>query len=213
MRLTKALEQIANDFDLGADELITYANENTIGGYHSDRRLEKWPIGSMWGVEGQILYTLIRATKPKVVVELGSLYGCSTAHILAALEANDNGGQLISVDNRSSPLEHEGEQPVVSFDVDHEFIETDAVKWIENEMPSRRVDFVFEDLDHRPETVKAIWKSAMDKIKKNAFIVSHDAMHYIVGDSVRQGILAAGADAIPYLIEPSDCGLAIWRKS
>jgi methyltransferase family protein len=57
----------------------------------------------------EALYLLVRAARPRVVVETGVLYGASSAHILAALVRN-GGGELHSVeigrDPREPPHDH-----------------------------------------------------------------------------------------------------------
>ena len=45
----------------------------------------------------EALYLLVRASRPKVVVDTGVLYGASTAHILAAM-ADNGSGELHSID-------------------------------------------------------------------------------------------------------------------
>jgi hypothetical protein len=45
-------------------ELIGYAAEDTLGGYHWDERQRQFPSGSLWQVEGQMLYALVRWLKP-----------------------------------------------------------------------------------------------------------------------------------------------------
>jgi hypothetical protein len=55
---------------------------------------------STFYAEGQILYALVRALRPKQVVEIGVDSGGTSTHILAALRENDY-GQLYSVDIKS----------------------------------------------------------------------------------------------------------------
>ena len=52
----------------------------------------------------EAMYLLVRAARPKVVVETGVLYGASTAHILAALNHN-GGGKLFSIEIGRSDAE------------------------------------------------------------------------------------------------------------
>ena len=213
MQLNEALAHIGAVYDLNPEDLQRYAAEDQLGGYHSDAAQQRWHIGSLWGVEGQVLYALVRAMKPKQVVELGSFRGCSSHHIAQALLTNaleGKPGTLICVDKAFEYTLPESDSPLNGV-IQH--IQGDAVDYIENQMPAKKVDLIFEDLDHYPETVTPVWKAAQEKLKKGGFIVSHDAMHYIAGVNVRFGILAAGVlDANLYLIEPSDCGLAVWRK-
>ena len=50
------------------------------------------------------LYLLVRAFRPRTVVETGVLYGASSAHLLAALAANGE-GQLYSIDLPRGPTD------------------------------------------------------------------------------------------------------------
>jgi len=72
-------------------------------------------------------------------------------------------------------------------------------------------DFIFEDSERSAEQVEMLWRYA-EAHMVNGLIVSHDAMHYLVGEHVRRGIGAVVGDkAYYYLTEPSDCGLGIYR--
>lgn len=63
--------------------------------------LERFPgpyrLGSTGQFGCQVLYLLVRAARPRIVVETGVLYGASSSHILAALECNGQ-GKLYSID-------------------------------------------------------------------------------------------------------------------
>lgn len=52
----------------------------------------------------EALYLLVRAMRPRIVVDTGVLYGASSAHILAAL-AHNGGGELHSIDIGRDPRE------------------------------------------------------------------------------------------------------------
>lgn len=75
--------------------------------------LERFPGPYRLGTTGEFgceaLYLLVRAARPRVVVETGVLYGASSAHILAALVRN-GGGELHSLeigrDHREPPHDH-----------------------------------------------------------------------------------------------------------
>ena len=128
------MRQLAEDLNLDEDELIAYAEEDTIGGWEPGG---EWPIGAVFASEGRILYALIRALRPSVVVEFGVKNGCSSKHILAALVRNHK-GKLVSYD------------PVLAVDPDS-FTPAQLKHWelINDDariakFPSR-ADFVFED--------------------------------------------------------------------
>jgi hypothetical protein len=61
-------------------------------------------LGTSGGWTLKSLYLLIRAARPRIVVETGVLYGATSAHILAALEANAE-GELYSIDLPHDPRE------------------------------------------------------------------------------------------------------------
>jgi predicted O-methyltransferase YrrM len=219
MNFTQTITAIANQLRLDPVELDLWANEDLIGGYHADERYRKWPTGSIWGVEGQILYALIRALKPDSVLELGTYHGCSATHILAALKANGK-GTLVCVDNGSNAPY----APAIGHLIPDELrdivtlIDRDVVEYVQDTTQS--YDFIFEDAMHSPAQVEAIWSAAVrGLLNPGGVMVSHDAMHFLVGDDVLRGIGEALV-SVPtsdwpytYLTEPSDCGLAIWRKS
>lgn len=93
MNLNEALALIAAAGGLNADDLIRFADEDSIGG----RDQGYWSAMGIHEAEGKVLYALVRALRPRQCVEIGVAEGCSSAHILAALNAND-AGKLYSVD-------------------------------------------------------------------------------------------------------------------
>ena len=92
MNLTDTLRQIADYAHLDASALIAFAAEDTEGGRNAG--YDGWSIDPD---EGKVLYALARALQPRQVLEIGVRQGASTAHLLAALDAN-GGGQLDSYD-------------------------------------------------------------------------------------------------------------------
>lgn len=206
MHLHSALEQLAQRFGLDAGALIGYAHEDPHTGYDSG-----WPTGSIWQVEGQVLYALARALKPTTVLELGTWYGCSATHILQAL--NDNRwGALRAVDNHVQggpaqigaliPDELRGRFEHTHIGILDYLITTEE-----------QFDFIFEDGMHDHEQVAQVWRAAQRVLTPGGFIVSHDATHFVVGAEVQRGMAQAGiTDALFLSIDPADCGLAVWQK-
>jgi hypothetical protein len=205
--LNEALLDIAVTFGLDPDELVAYANEDTIDGFTFGDDW-KWPGGSVWGVEGQVLYALVRATKPQNALELGTWYGCSATHIATALKKNADGGKLTCVDNDTFDklLMPKTLQKSVHFE------QREILSYLA-ELPARKLDFVFVDFNQTTQVIKEVWSILLAKCKKGTMILNHDT-HNQYGLGVRQGIADAGVkDFKTYLITPSDCGLACWRKS
>lgn len=204
--LDSALYQIARDWKLDGDALEAFVGEDDIGGYHSDPSLARWPVGSMWAVEGQVLYALVRALKPKQIVEIGVHMGASTTHLRAAVRANGV-GHVISIDKWA------GAGSLIPNDLaDYgTLIFDDGLRAIGG-LKKNSVDFMFEDAIHSFSEVRDIWTAIAPKCRKGAMLASHDAMHPTEGEMVRGGVKAAGFDqARSYLIEPSDCGLILAR--
>lgn len=201
--LKHALQDIAEAYNLDADTLVAFADTDALTGW--DGGSGDFPIGSLFREEGQVLYALIRAVQPSAVVELGTAAGASTSHIAAALEANGK-GKVTAVDHGVDV----GSKIPVELRSRVQIVTEDALDYL---AARKRVDFVFEDLDHTADTTARVAAWAAERLTPGGFLVLHDAMHWIVGEQVRAGIARAGlAGARYYLIAPGDCGLAVWRK-
>lgn len=185
-----------------------HLDEDAIGGYHPDPALRKWPVGSMFEVEGKVLYALVRTLKPRRVLELGRRFGCSTTHIAAAL-AKNGAGKVVSVDSNV----HGDTELLIPDDLYSriELVNGDAFEYLRTHDES--FDLIFEDLDHDRNTTAVIARDAKNgRLKAGGLLIVHDTMHFLVGEALRAGLRDAGIEARHYLIEPSDCGLAVWRR-
>src|SRR3990167_7053629 len=206
MNLPDTLHAIAAQLNLNAAQLIEYAAEDTIGGFDFDESKRKWDVGSIWEVEGQVLYTLIRVLQPQMIAEFGVNKGCSSTHFLAALEANKRGA-LRSVD----PWQGAGSDVPQELRERWSMIFHTGIEWLELQ-PDAAFDILFEDMGHGAVGTRDWWLVAQRKIKPGGIIISHDAAHAGVGADVMRGIVEAGVhDARVYLSEPSDCRLAVWQ--
>lgn len=204
MNLSDFLTLIGNDLGLDPATLIEYASEDTIGGYHSDSAQSKWPVGSLWAVDGQALYALVRALRPTAVLELGAHRGASTTHIATALQAN-GGGKVYSVDIMGNA----GDLVPVELYPYIEFVRKAAIEYLN--ATRRRFDFAFEDMMHSAEQVLAVCGELQTRMDTGSLILHHDSEHFLVGSDVRAGMEAAGVAWQSALIEPADTGLAWWR--
>ena len=211
--LKSALTQIGHAFNINPIELDMASHEDPHGGYHSAYD-DGFPTGSLWRVEGQFLYALIRALKPEWLVEFGTWHGASATHITQAIDDNDY-GMLGCVDNRAygdiviGDMIPANLRPLATI---HSISLEDAIAFAVEE--GRTYDFIFEDAMHDAPQVEFVWEHADALLNPGGMIISHDAMHPIAGPVVREGIARAGyADkTVNVLIEPADCGFAIWRK-
>jgi hypothetical protein len=207
MNLSDTLTEIADFLALDADQLRAYADEDTLGGFHSEPSQATFPGGSLWGVEGQVLYALVRALKPREALELGTWHGASTTHLLTALKANVIPTLLDSVDV------WEGAGSLVPHSLQYGWYMhyQEAVAFLKTFKGRRRLySLAYEDCIHSEPEVYAIVTALKPKLSKGAVVVHHDSEHGDDGLKIKRGLERAGVDYRSWLIEPSDCGLAIW---
>lgn len=201
MNLAAFFAQIAPQLGTTAEQLQAYANEDAafgIGGYVPGG--DKWIVGSMWEVEGQALYAIIRALKPQRILEIGTRRGCSTTHILTAMEVNGF-GELVSLDI----------EPFLGDIPEHlqhrwTFVQTDALAWMQRN--DGMFDIVFEDGAHSYDFTRDALALSLKFSAR--MTISHDAAHHIVGKDIRAAwhdVFGAGMYTVA-LIEPADCGYA-----
>lgn len=211
--LDEVLISIANSWGFDADELIEYAQEDELGGHTPHPEPEDahptpkdhrgWNKG-IWEVEGKVLYALIRALKPRKVLEIGNQWFCSTSHIAEALLKNEQ-GHLWTIDLvKSKGLNVKYKDVVTQIGID-------LFRFDYGEIAP--IDFIFEDSFHTPGMVHYVWGKFQEYGADEGMIVSHDSEHKTVGEQVQAGLDMVGLPHTSYKIEPSDCGLAMWRKS
>ncbi len=194
------LRTLAAAIGAPADVFIGYAHEDELGGYHADESQRTFPVGSLWGVEGQTLYALVRYLKPDHVVEVGTCYGASAIHILTALEKNEK-GRLTTIDIQ------EGAGAMIPDNLMHRCTKIaakgqDAIASLED------AQIVFEDAAHSADDAEQIIRAALDHLSPK-IILSHDAEHFLVGEAIREAWRRVFGDAYHTLkSDPSDCGLA-----
>lgn len=199
--LASVLCQLGDRYGLDPVDLWEYSQEDGVQGW--DDGAGPWLAGSIYGLEGQILYALVRALKPDWVVQIGGWMGCSATHIGMALKANQQ-GRLSAVDinpNQCSQLWAEA-RPYV------DLITSDGVAFLHSQA-DQTIDLLFEDAEHTVALTQALVEAALPKLAPGGFIINHDAGHYRVGADVRQALEQAGWDYDIYKPEPAQCGLAI----
>lgn len=220
MNLDESLTLLALQLQLVPADLIRFAREDLIGGYHWKPEESRWPIGSMFGVEGQAIYALIRALKPSNVLEIGALRGCSTTHIATALSVNGE-GRLTSVDLTAGAgdlMPNHLSEIVTS-------VQSDGIEYLAG-LEDESLDMVLEDSSHGTDNTAAIAALCKTKLRPGAVALFHDAGHdkayYAdgsqspspVGAEVCAGLDRALGNAYRvYLAEPSDCGLAVYQRA
>jgi predicted O-methyltransferase YrrM len=207
MTLNEALRQIAGFLGLDPQELIQYAAEDTIGGYHANPARSQFPCGSLWTGEGKALYAVTRALNPISVLELGAFKGASTNHLRSAVRMNGR-GYVISVDV------WEGAGELVSPDLNEygRFVFNDGVEQL-SMFPKDSIDLAFEDMLHDTEQVMRVCELLLRKLVPGGVCIHHDSEHPTAGIPVKTGVQEAGiTDTLSLVFEDSDCGLLFWRR-
>lgn len=201
MTLEQVLTQLSEHLGLDSQALIAYAAEDMETGW--DNGAGAWPIGSLFASEGRILYALVRAMRPKTIVEFGALYGCSAKHILKALVKN-KAGKLISIDPDAKPLmERFTPAELKRWEIIREYGETAPLP--------EQIDIAIEDTGHEIAMTRDMCGRAVQHGAK--LILVHDADHPGVGAKVREGMqLAFGSACQIVRTEDSDCGYGYWMR-
>lgn len=199
--LNEVCQAIQEAFGLSAAELLEYCKQAP----HADRVGDSvWPIGSVFPNEHRLLYGLVRYLKPTFAIEAGCYCGCSTTAILSAMRANRT-GELMSLDiiadmGNRVPSELRAQWNPVIYD---------AAKFLVGLTPPSFVNFFFEDTEHTRESTHSITQAALPHMAENSLMLWHDP---ISRPDVIDGLADCGIIPEIYLLEGSNCGVAVWQK-
>jgi hypothetical protein len=203
--LETVIGAIADYLGMDGATLLLHTERDTHTGW--DFGVGDWPCGSLHRSEGQILYALARYMGA-VPVEIGSFYGCSTTHLAEAVYGNSVPGKVQAVDLYGLHPDRIPDYLLGSI----EAFTMDGAAYVRS-LPDNSQAMIYEDGSHKFEDVRDVWRIGQDKLRAGGLLLSHDADHPTAGEAIRAGIEAAGVtDYLIVRVEPSDCGLAIWRK-
>lgn len=208
MNLADALRSAAHYLGLNAGKLVAYAAQDGIGGWDYDHYLYRWPPGSIFSVEGQLLYALTRALGVSAAADLGTVAGCSASHLAQALIDNDADGALYCV----HPDRSAGHLILYERGAVLQFAHQDCLAWLLTQ-PDHSLDLIFDDTPKTVQEGAAIADGARRVLKPGGVYIAHDAAHFLIGRDIQEGLRLGGMDnRLIVLIDPADCGLAIWKK-
>jgi predicted O-methyltransferase YrrM len=217
-RLLRAISEL---WHVDAQKLLEEYRTSDYATWYRERHQELHPGSreSRMGTSGmftcELLYMLVRAVRPQMVVETGVLYGASSGHMLAALAANGT-GRLYSIDLGCSP----GEPP-------HDlFVHPDLrTRWeyivgdTRRELPLLlarlgRIDMFHHDSLHTFAHMTWEYETASAHLAPEGILASHDVL---TADSLR-GIFRENAfpafcrrRQLPYIMAQNS-GIAIRPK-
>ena len=141
------------------------------------RRLRKWRLRrfmlfpALDDLEAEITYLLIRARRPKVIVEMSPNAGWSTTWILSGLRDNADGGQLWSYDVHDTSTKL---VPKALAQGRWHFVKGDA---LETTAKSPDFDYLFIDSDHSKEFAEWYVQSLFPRIRPGIPVSVHDVFH------------------------------------
>lgn len=129
-------------------------------------------------IEAQILYLLIRSTKPQVVVEISPNYGYSTGFILLAMNRN-NRGRLYSFDLEEKFYQHALRNFArVGIDTSRQqFLAGDVREVYEHVLPDK-VDLLFMDSNHSYAFARWYIANLLPRVVEGGLIHAHDVLRY-----------------------------------
>lgn len=201
--LNKNLKQIASDYGLDGAAMVRYAKEDTRKGNAEGNK-----YGTSFGIEGKLLYALVRELKPARILEIGTYHGGGANHLAAACRKNGM-GQVVTVDIWPGAGQHIEEENRKFVTVIHENIDFYLPKI------TPRFDFIFEDAEHAEGQVHNIYAALPQILNRGGFILSHDISMDGVGDFIRNGMKKGGvdlADVNVYVTPPSPCGIGVYQR-
>jgi predicted O-methyltransferase YrrM len=184
------LEAISALWQVDALALAEEYRRSEVAGWYQQRlrqlraAMGKTRMGTSGSFSCEVLYVLVRAARPEIVVETGVLYGASSCHILAALNAN-GAGELHSIDLGTRPGE-----PTHDY-----FVRPDLMRqWdyiegeVRRELPPLlahlgQIDMFYHDSLHTFEHMTWEYQTARRWLRPDGILASHDVQvsHSVLG--------------------------------
>lgn len=136
---------------------------------------EGWVYRGDMATEGEVLdllYSLVRITKPEIVVETGTYHGHGAQTLATALNANEK-GTLYTVEQDEALVNAFIQVPRVNY------ICADSIKWSAEEAPSP-IDLAFVDCGAPGDRIQ-VFKNLLPKMAPDGVILVHDTAFYESG--------------------------------
>lgn len=154
---------------LNKKELKRLIYSNYHGSHPIQKALVKW---------NNVLYTIVKINKPQIIIETGVFWGYSSAHILQALNENNN-GFLYSIDLTPERLSKYGYKSGVVVPEDLKNKWKLLIGKSENILPQllddlEKIDIFIHDSLHTYEHMLFEYQTAYPYLNEGGLLISHD---------------------------------------
>lgn len=173
--------------------------EYSVENQHRKAEAEGWGWSGDMKTESEVIdliYSLVRVTKPTVVVETGTYRGHGTQAISKALEANDR-GNLWTVE--IEPYEYP-ETPRTTF------VTANSIEWSAKDAPAG-INFAFVDCSSDYHDRVEVFKNLWPRMTPGGIICVHDIFFL---DANFLDELCQVAERAPGLVLQALNGFALW---
>lgn len=191
-------EDIANYLGVDYQVFRSYLEEDNHTGYP-----DAVP-GSIWKVDGQILYAVARAINAMKIADIGTFGGISATHFAAAMALVN--GKVTSVDiwQRHGDFIPDELRRYV------ELVHNDGETFLRHH--TDEFDIVSEDTDHVYDTARKIAMAGRSALRPGGVYIVHDVCHVPEGVDVLRAVKDAGMDPFVIQVQGTDSGLGFWKK-
>ncbi|HSZ58530.1 MAG TPA: class I SAM-dependent methyltransferase [Tepidisphaeraceae bacterium] len=182
-----------------------------LGGYLGDGSPvpSYWPCGSCFENEGVYLYNTVRQKRPKVIVEVGRLFGCSTSHLALGCQHNQF-GRVFSIDNNADTgqmIPPELRQFIDFINVDLFSLDGPSIE----RFAGGPIDLLLEDGPHTWGSTEHVLRNF--PVAKGGTVIVHDYCHRTCQETVAAECQKVLGEPDEIFFEPpSDCGYAVYRR-
>lgn len=163
-------------------------------------KAEGWKYDGSMATEGEVLdliFGLVRVTKPDTAVETGTFWGHGAEAISEALRLNER-GNLWTVE-RSEKFDYKPRDRVT-------YVQADSIEWSANDAPAE-INFAFVDCSSDYHDRVEVFKNLWPRMTPGGLICVHD-IFFLGADFLNE--LCEVAERPPGLVLQALNGFAVW---
>ena len=140
---------------------------------------KRWGGGTVEITVAELLYVIVRTRKPKFILEAGTNWGYSTAHIAAGSKNYSRAFYTIEIDASNQEIAIDTlKKKRIEF---VNFVLGDSVRFFSSLSKGQIVDFCFIDSSHTYEHTKREFAAIEKSLNTNSLVCFHDAYTDVYG--------------------------------